>query len=271
MRMATQPPAGGSATWGDLIAQRARGVADSVARTIAYPAITPNLLTVVGFLLTCGVALLIGNGYERVGELLGGDLRSTTLTPFAPWLGKGLGRNAEALDTLRKALVILEPLLATRPENQQYRIHLATLYSNIGTLEPDGASAVVWMQKAIDVAREITPLKGQSQEQSTTQKQRLLLGLGEAQLRAGNGLGNVPDIRLGKVRELEQGRLDKQSSVALEVAELEFVRGNFDGGKFCQRHAECLEIGLHTAREYRDLDLRAHRASFLLGQALAKQ
>jgi CDP-diacylglycerol--glycerol-3-phosphate 3-phosphatidyltransferase len=70
MRMATQPPAGGSAAWGDLIAQRARGVADSVARTIAYPAITPNLLTVLGFLLTCGVALLIAAGWEQLGGVL---------------------------------------------------------------------------------------------------------------------------------------------------------------------------------------------------------
>jgi CDP-diacylglycerol--glycerol-3-phosphate 3-phosphatidyltransferase len=68
--MATQPPAGGSASWGDLIAQRARGVADSVARTIAYPAITPNLLTVIGFLLTCGVALLIADGRELLGGVL---------------------------------------------------------------------------------------------------------------------------------------------------------------------------------------------------------
>ena len=70
MRMATQPPAGGSAAWGDLIAQRARGVADSVARTIAYPAVTPNLLTVVGFLLTCGVALLIAEGRPLLGGVL---------------------------------------------------------------------------------------------------------------------------------------------------------------------------------------------------------
>jgi len=70
MRMATQPSGGGSAAWGDLIAQRARGVADSVARTIAYPAVTPNLLTVVGFLLTCGVALLIGAGWEAIGGVL---------------------------------------------------------------------------------------------------------------------------------------------------------------------------------------------------------
>jgi CDP-diacylglycerol--glycerol-3-phosphate 3-phosphatidyltransferase len=70
MRMATQPPAGGSAAWGDLIAQRARGVADSIARAIAYPAITPNLLTVLGFVLTGGVALVIGQGYELLGGLL---------------------------------------------------------------------------------------------------------------------------------------------------------------------------------------------------------
>ena len=70
MRMATQPPAGGSAAWGDLIAQRARGVADSVARAIAYPAVTPNLLTVIGFLLTCGVAFLIGQGHETLGGVL---------------------------------------------------------------------------------------------------------------------------------------------------------------------------------------------------------
>jgi CDP-diacylglycerol---glycerol-3-phosphate 3-phosphatidyltransferase len=70
MRMATQPPAGGSAAWGDLIAQRARGVADSVARTIAYPLITPNVLTVIGFLLTCGVAFLIGQGAELLGGVL---------------------------------------------------------------------------------------------------------------------------------------------------------------------------------------------------------
>ena len=70
MRMATQPSGGGSAAWGDLIAQRARGVADSVARTIAYPAVTPNLLTVIGFFLTCGVALLIGAGWEALGGVL---------------------------------------------------------------------------------------------------------------------------------------------------------------------------------------------------------
>jgi CDP-diacylglycerol--glycerol-3-phosphate 3-phosphatidyltransferase len=70
VRMATQPPAGGAATWGDLIAQRARAIADSIARSIAYPAVTPNLLTVIGFVLTVGVAVVIANGYELVGGIL---------------------------------------------------------------------------------------------------------------------------------------------------------------------------------------------------------
>jgi CDP-diacylglycerol--glycerol-3-phosphate 3-phosphatidyltransferase len=70
MRMATQPPAGGSATWGDAIAGRARSVADAIARMIAYPMVTPNLLTVVGFFLTCGVAVVIANGSELLGGLL---------------------------------------------------------------------------------------------------------------------------------------------------------------------------------------------------------
>lgn len=67
--MATQPPAGGW-PWGDLIAQRARGVADSIARAIAYPSVTPNMLTVIGFMLTVVVAVVIAHGYELVGGVL---------------------------------------------------------------------------------------------------------------------------------------------------------------------------------------------------------
>mgnify|MGYP006143000207 CR=1 FL=1 len=37
-------------------------LAEVVARQIAYPVVTPNFLTVVGFFLTCGVALVIGMG-----------------------------------------------------------------------------------------------------------------------------------------------------------------------------------------------------------------
>src|SRR4051794_29386577 len=109
MRMATQPPAGGSAAWGDLIAQRARGMADAVARAIAYPAITPNLLTVVGFFLTCGVALLIADGRELLGgvlvilvglfDMLDGAMArvSGRKTRFGGFLDSTLDRGSEAV------------------------------------------------------------------------------------------------------------------------------------------------------------------------------
>ena len=70
MRWVTQPDAGSSTTWGELIAQRARAYADAVARVIAYPVVTPNTLTVLGFVLTLGVAMVIGRGYLFVGGLL---------------------------------------------------------------------------------------------------------------------------------------------------------------------------------------------------------
>jgi CDP-diacylglycerol--glycerol-3-phosphate 3-phosphatidyltransferase len=70
MRVATQPETGGSATWGELINQRARGIADSVARWLAFTGVTPNMLTVAGFVLTVGVAVVIASGYERLGGLL---------------------------------------------------------------------------------------------------------------------------------------------------------------------------------------------------------
>src|SRR5581483_621084 len=70
MRVATQPDAGGSATWGELINQRARGIADTVARWLEFTGVTPNMLTVMGFLLTLGVAYVIASGYERLGGVL---------------------------------------------------------------------------------------------------------------------------------------------------------------------------------------------------------
>ena len=55
---------------GEVVSQRARAAAESVARQIAYPVVTPNFLTVLGFVLTCGVAVVIGAGYELLGGLL---------------------------------------------------------------------------------------------------------------------------------------------------------------------------------------------------------
>jgi CDP-diacylglycerol--glycerol-3-phosphate 3-phosphatidyltransferase len=70
MRMATQPDTGGSTTWAVYIAQRARAAAEAVARQIAYPVVTPNFLTVVGFVLTVGVAAVIASGWEQLGGVL---------------------------------------------------------------------------------------------------------------------------------------------------------------------------------------------------------
>jgi CDP-diacylglycerol---glycerol-3-phosphate 3-phosphatidyltransferase len=55
---------------GEVVSQRARAAAEVVARQIAYPVVTPNFLTVVGFILTCGVAVVIGLGYELLGGVL---------------------------------------------------------------------------------------------------------------------------------------------------------------------------------------------------------
>jgi CDP-diacylglycerol--glycerol-3-phosphate 3-phosphatidyltransferase len=70
MRMATQPDTGGSPTLGVYLAQRARAAAEAVARQIAYPVVTPNVLTVVGFVLTVGVAAVIASGWEQLGGVL---------------------------------------------------------------------------------------------------------------------------------------------------------------------------------------------------------
>ncbi|HEV8633392.1 MAG TPA: CDP-alcohol phosphatidyltransferase family protein [Chloroflexota bacterium] len=68
--MATQPDTGGSPTLGVYLAQRARAAAEAVARQIAYPVVTPNFLTVVGFILTVGVAAVIASGWEQLGGVL---------------------------------------------------------------------------------------------------------------------------------------------------------------------------------------------------------
>lgn len=70
MRVATQPEAGGSLTWGEWVNARARGVADAVARWLAFTGVTPNQLTILGFVMTIGVAFVIANGYEWQGGVL---------------------------------------------------------------------------------------------------------------------------------------------------------------------------------------------------------
>jgi CDP-diacylglycerol--glycerol-3-phosphate 3-phosphatidyltransferase len=94
---------------GEVIARRARLVADLVARAIAYPAVTPNVLTAAGFVLTCGVALVIANGWELLGgvlvigaglfDMLDGAMARVTgrKTRFGGFLDSTLDRGSEAV------------------------------------------------------------------------------------------------------------------------------------------------------------------------------
>src|SRR5262245_45270817 len=109
MRMATQPDSGGSPTLGVYIAQRARAAAEIVARQIAYPVVTPNFLTVVGFILTVGVAAVIASGREQLGgvlvllvglfDLLDGAMARVRglKTRFGAFLDSSLDRLSEAV------------------------------------------------------------------------------------------------------------------------------------------------------------------------------
>ena len=70
MRVATEPGGGPAPAIGNLIAERARGAAEFVVRAIAASWLTPKHLTIVGFFLTVGVAVVIANGWEQLGGVL---------------------------------------------------------------------------------------------------------------------------------------------------------------------------------------------------------
>jgi CDP-diacylglycerol--glycerol-3-phosphate 3-phosphatidyltransferase len=124
MRMATQPEAGGTPTWGEAVATRARSVADVIARAIAFPGVTPNVLTVVGFFLTGLVALVIGSGYELIGgvlvilvslfDMLDGAMArvSKSKTRFGAFLDSTLDRCSEAVLLGGVLWLYMEPLNA---------------------------------------------------------------------------------------------------------------------------------------------------------------
>ncbi len=107
-------------TWGALINQRGRAMADAVGRTIAFTGVTPNMLTVTGFVLTVGVALVIASGYEFLGGILvilvglfdmldGAVARVRGLkTDFGAFLDSTLDRASEA--------VVLAGVLVVYPE-----------------------------------------------------------------------------------------------------------------------------------------------------------
>jgi CDP-diacylglycerol---glycerol-3-phosphate 3-phosphatidyltransferase len=135
MRVATQPEAGGSTTWGELINQRARGIADTAARWLAFTGVTPNMLTVIGFLLTVGVAGVIASGYEQLGGVLvilvglfdmldGAVARVRGMkTRFGAFLDSTLDRYSEA--------VVLGGVLVVYPELQTALLILAALAGSL--------------------------------------------------------------------------------------------------------------------------------------------
>ena len=54
----------------EFVRKYSRVFLEPVARFIGWTGISPNLITVIGFLLTVGVAVVIGMGYLRLGGLL---------------------------------------------------------------------------------------------------------------------------------------------------------------------------------------------------------
>jgi len=121
----------------------------------------------------------LAKGYERVGRLQAGNLSNER----QGHLGPGLGKDAAALVSFHKALVIEERLVSRHP-NRDYRQHLMMLYQNIGMLEPDAERAIEYMRKGLLVASEMNPRpKGEAGANLSNQ---LLVGLGKAQLRAGD-------------------------------------------------------------------------------------
>jgi hypothetical protein len=53
-----------------LLPERTKGLLASIARLMSRTGVSPNLLTLTGFLGTLGVAYILALGYERTGGLL---------------------------------------------------------------------------------------------------------------------------------------------------------------------------------------------------------
>jgi CDP-diacylglycerol--glycerol-3-phosphate 3-phosphatidyltransferase len=65
-----QAAAGPPATLSDHMRRYGKVILDPVGRAIARTGITPNMLTLVGFLLNVGVAVVLATGYIRLGGVL---------------------------------------------------------------------------------------------------------------------------------------------------------------------------------------------------------
>jgi CDP-diacylglycerol--glycerol-3-phosphate 3-phosphatidyltransferase len=65
--MAREP---GSQDLREALRARTKGLLESIVRPLARAGISPNILTVVGFLAILGVAWILAQGYERLAGLL---------------------------------------------------------------------------------------------------------------------------------------------------------------------------------------------------------
>lgn len=135
MRVATQPEAGGSLTWGEWVNARGRRFADGVARWLVVTGVTPNQLTIAGFFMTCAVAVAIAYGYEWQGGVLvilvglfdmldGAVARVRGMkTRFGAFLDSTLDRYSEA--------VLLAGVLVVHPEVQTALLIVAALTGSL--------------------------------------------------------------------------------------------------------------------------------------------
>jgi CDP-diacylglycerol---glycerol-3-phosphate 3-phosphatidyltransferase len=92
----------------DFLRRTFRPLLDSIARVLSRLGVTPNMLTVFGFVITLGVSVVLGFGYLRVGGLLilvasaldsfdGALARLTNrVTAFGGFLDSTLDRYSEA-------------------------------------------------------------------------------------------------------------------------------------------------------------------------------
>jgi tRNA A-37 threonylcarbamoyl transferase component Bud32 len=115
-------------------------------------------------------------------------------------LGPGLGRSADALISLHKA-VDLQERLAARYSRLEYKRPLLMLYYNIGSLQADPNAAIAYMRKGLQLA-EMLPL---SVKERSGPVSMLLSGLALAQYRAGDPKAALASAKTRPLRPESEG------------------------------------------------------------------
>jgi len=96
----------------ELARKYSRAFLEPVARFVGWTGISPNLITVIGFLLTVGVAVVIGMGYLRLGGLL--IVAAAAFDALDGTLARTMGRTSRfgafldsPLDRFSEAVILL--------------------------------------------------------------------------------------------------------------------------------------------------------------------